>query len=401
MPEMAKWSIGILTGAAMALSAIPALGDEVQTWIGTLELNAQGLPSQASVVKLFDEFDFQRATQSYLWGLPIVAFAVWQKAHEDVFGAKDGDVVVYSDFKARQGILTANATTPYIMSFFDTSRTGPMVIDFPGGELAGGAGDFWQRNLSDMGETGPDKGEGGNYLILGPDQKAPADSKGYYIVHSPTFNVFFGFRILATDEAKAKTIMGDLKLYPYSKRAAPPPTRIVTPHNQAWSGTQPEGMAYWRALNAILQKEPVQERDRYFMAMLRPLGIDKGKPFAPDARQTKLLTDGAFIGQKIAIANSFDKRFAGSPYRAGVHWDHVVNVDPSQEAKYYSGGCDPQGRSRLRLRAPLRAAPGPGVAPRRRGHARIASPLHRGAPSQSSMRTSLRRNDGVTGGRFG
>jgi hypothetical protein len=336
MPEMAKWSIGILTGAAMALSAIPALSDEVQTRIGTLELNAQGLPPQASVEKLFDEVDFQRATQSYLWGLPIVAFAVWQKAHEDVFGAKDGDIVVYSDFKARQGILTANATTPYIMSFFDTSRTGPMVIDFPGGELAGGVGDFWQRNLSDMGETGPDKGKGGKYLILGPDQKAPADAKGYYIVHSPTFNVFFGFRILTTDEGKAKTIMGDLKLYPYSKRAAPPPTHIVTPHNQTWSGTQPEGIAYWRALNEILQKEPVQERYLYFMAMLRPLGIDKGKPFAPDARQTKLLTDGAFIGQKIAIANSFDKRFAGSAYRAGVHWDHVVNVDPSQEAKYYS-----------------------------------------------------------------
>jgi hypothetical protein len=69
---------------------------------------------------------------------------------------------------------------------------------------------------------------------------------------------------------------------------------------------------------------------------LRPLGIDKGKPFAPDARQTKLLTDGAFIGQKIAIANFFEKRFSGSPYRAGAHWDHVVNVDPSQEAKYYS-----------------------------------------------------------------
>ena len=261
---------------------VPAFGDEVQTRIGALELNAQGLPSQASVEKLFDEFDFQRATQSYLWGLPIVAFAVWQKVHENTFGAKDGDIVVYSDFKARQGILTANATTPYILSFFDTSRTGPMVVDFPAGELAGGVADFWQRNLSDMGETGPDKGKGGKYLILGPDQKAPADAKGYYVVHSPTFNVFFGFRILTTDEAKAGTIMSALKLYPYAKHAAPPATHIITPHDQAWSGTQPEGMAYWQALNEILQKEPVQERDRYFMAMLRPLGIDKGKAFAPD-----------------------------------------------------------------------------------------------------------------------
>src|SRR5271167_425107 len=100
------------------------------TRIGPLELNANGLPSEKSTSALFDELDFQRGVQAYLWGLPIVAFAIWQKAHEEVFGAHDGDIVVYDDFKARQGILTANATTPYIMSFFDLGRTGPMVVDF-------------------------------------------------------------------------------------------------------------------------------------------------------------------------------------------------------------------------------------------------------------------------------
>lgn len=308
----------------------------MQTRIGTLDVNAQGLPAPTTVTKLFDEFDFQRAVQAYLWGLPIVAFAVWQQAHETIFGAHDGDIVVYDDFRARQGILTANVTTPYIMAFFDTSRTGPMVVDFPPGELAGGVGDFWQRSITDMGLTGPDKGKGAKYLVVGPGQAVPDDVAGYTVVHSPTVNVFFGFRILTMDADAAKTILGSVQLYPYAARSAPAKTRVVTPKNQEWSGTQPDGMAYWQALEAILQKETVQERDRYFMAMLRPLGIEKEKPFAPDARQSKLLEEGAAVGQQIAIANSFVKRFDTAEYRPGVHWDHAINVDPSQEAKYYS-----------------------------------------------------------------
>ena len=45
------------------------------------------------------------------------------------------------------------------------------------------------------------------------------------------------------------------------------------------------------------------------MAMLKPLGIERGKPFAPNGAQARALADGAEIGQLMAIANSFDKRF--------------------------------------------------------------------------------------------
>ena len=43
--------------------------------------------------------------------------ANWQKAHEEIFGAKSGDVIIYDDFVSKRGILTANATTPYVISF--------------------------------------------------------------------------------------------------------------------------------------------------------------------------------------------------------------------------------------------------------------------------------------------
>ena len=309
---------------------------EVQTRIGVLDLNAQGLPTEATVAKLFDEFDFQRAAQAYLWALPITAFAQWQEQHEQVFGARDGDIVTYTSSRDKIGLLTANATTPYIIGFCDLSRTGPLVIDFPAGQTSGGLADFWQRSLTDFGETGPDKGRGGKYLVLGPDQAEPEGDDGYYLVQSPTFNVFHAFRILSPDPAEGERILGAYQVYPFSQRAAPHKTRIVPAAGRPWSGTQPRGMDYWTLLNGVLQKEPVQERDRYFMAMLRPLGIDKGQPFAPDGRQTTLLAQGAVIGEHMAIANSFEKRFLGAQYSPGSHWDRVLNVAPSQEARYYS-----------------------------------------------------------------
>src|SRR6185312_9203985 len=51
------------------------------------------------------------------------------------------------------------------------------------------------------------------------------------------------------------------------------------------------------------------------------LGLEKGKAFKPDARQTKILTDAALVGEAMAKANSADRRFAGSKYRSDAHWD--------------------------------------------------------------------------------
>jgi hypothetical protein len=151
------------------------------------------------------------------------------------------------------------------------------------------------------------------------------------VVRSPTFNIFHAFRILATDPAEGDRILHAYQVYPAKDAAAPPKSRIITPDGRAWSGTHPSGMAYWERLNEILQVEPVKEEDRLFMAMLRSLGLEKGKPFAPSPAQAKALTDGAEIGQLMAMANSFDKRFSTARY--GGRWDRVVNVAMSQQPR--------------------------------------------------------------------
>ncbi len=314
-------SIAVCLSAAAVLGTAVAQAqqNQVQTRIGDLHFD-KGLPTEKTVSKLFDEMDFQRASQAFIWALPIVSIAEWQRAHEQTFGAGDGDIVVYTTYKAKLGILTPNLTTPYIIGFANLTRTGPLVIDYPPGQSAGGVLDFWQRPLFDMGQTGPDKGAGAKYLVVGPGQTVP-NASGYRVYTSPTANIGIGYRVLETDPAKAETLMKSVKVYPFSKRENPPQTRFLTPGDRAWSQTPPSGMRYWERLAEILNQETVAERDEFFMAMLKPLGIEKGKPFKPDARQTKILTEAAFIGEQMAKVNSFDKRFPGSAYRNDARWE--------------------------------------------------------------------------------
>jgi len=55
---------------------------KIETRIGTLEFThdfANGYPTDETVEKLYDERDFQRACQAYLWSLPAVAFTTFQR----------------------------------------------------------------------------------------------------------------------------------------------------------------------------------------------------------------------------------------------------------------------------------------------------------------------------------
>jgi hypothetical protein len=87
---------------------------KIETRIGTLDFThdfANGYPTDATIEKLYDERDFQRGCQAYLWSLPAVSFASWQRGITKGLGAKNGQIVAILSLEARRGILTANATT--------------------------------------------------------------------------------------------------------------------------------------------------------------------------------------------------------------------------------------------------------------------------------------------------
>jgi hypothetical protein len=317
---------------AFVLLAAPALAQETKdTRIGKLTFES-GYPSKETVQKLYDEMDFQRASQAYLWGLPIVGLAEWKHANDHVFKVRNGQLVLYLTFDEKLGILTPNFTTPYVCATADLEKSGPLVLEMPKGLMAGMVMDFWQRVVTDLGVVGPDKGEGGKYLILPPGH-ADVKAEGYHVIRPSTRNIFIGNRLLDPDREKAiKELVPQLRTYPYSERDNPPKEQAVPAGDRKWSQMPPHGMAYWERLAEILQQEPVQERDRFVMAQLRFLGIEKGKPFKPDDRQKRILTEAAVVGEAMAKANTSDKRVEPA-FWPNTHWKHalVVSVDQRKE----------------------------------------------------------------------
>jgi hypothetical protein len=95
-----------------------------RTRIGKLQFES-GYPNRETVGKLYDEMDFQRASQAYLWGLPIVGLAEWKHANDHVFKVRNGQLVSYITFDEKLGILTPNYTTPYLCATADLERSGP------------------------------------------------------------------------------------------------------------------------------------------------------------------------------------------------------------------------------------------------------------------------------------
>jgi hypothetical protein len=334
--ETMKQFIAYLLAVASMADCACVQAQTVETRIGKLEFE-RGVPTRESVDKLYDEMDFQRACQAYLWALPAVSFAQSLANAEFLSGAHEDDIVISDGYRAVSAILTANVTTPYVSGALDLAKTGPVVVDVPAGLIAGSAMDFWQRPLTDFGVTGPDMGKGGKYLFVGPGQEAPT-VKDATVLHSPTFWVMFFYRTLDPDRMKAEALTKGVHVYPWSERERPPAMRYLTPDpaKLAQVTPMPRGMQFWERLAMVIEHEPVQDRDRFFMAMLRPLGIEKGKPFRPDERQRKLLLEAAFVGEAMAKASSFDKRFAGTRYRPDAHWDYLIMADPAQDLADYS-----------------------------------------------------------------
>ena len=121
----------------------------IETRVGKLTFES-GYSSEETVETLYNEMDFQRACQAYLWGIPAVGIAEWRLAHRDIFKAKNGEMLSYLDFAEKLGILTPNYTTPYIITLVDLEESGPFVIEIP--SRADGGND--QRVLADLGVVG-------------------------------------------------------------------------------------------------------------------------------------------------------------------------------------------------------------------------------------------------------
>ena len=326
----------LLTLALSVLVATAAFAQEQKEYsiLDNIKL-VNGLPDSESIKKIYDEIDFQRASQAYIWALPMTATDAFVQSFKKDLDAEWGDLIWVKTFEDRSYGITANATTDYFFTWVNLNETGPIVIDVPAGLTAGFISDVWQRCPADLGVPGLNKGKGGKHLLLGPGQDVPEGLGDYRIVKTETNHNLILTRIVEPNPQKAIELQNAFQIYPYADRENPTKTKIVEVGGRVWKTTQPEGFEYWKGMARMINGEPVNERDRLIHAQLQPLGIEKGKAFSPNARQRKILEKAGVMGELMAKTNGFITRLESAEYVEGSMWDYPLVVGPTQRGESY------------------------------------------------------------------
>ena len=268
----------------------------------------------------------RRAAEAVVWGMPAVNFELLAGAARGA-GMGFNQVVYWSrPLNWKNQTLTPNPDTIYVFPFYNTKDVGPVVLEIPpaGGEgsITGSIDDGWQTALEDVGPAGVDKGAGGKYLILPPGHQG-AVPPGHVALRSDTYA---GYAVLRSnlaggsdaDIAKAVAYGRRVRIYPLSEAASPPETRFVDAFDTLFDSTIPYDLRFFQALDRFVQREPWIERDRAMIDPLRTIGIEKGKPFNPDAATQEVLAAGAREA-RAWLDEGYEALFS-PPYFEGTRW---------------------------------------------------------------------------------
>lgn len=329
-----------------------AIPDQVDTRLGTLNF-FDGVPDKATVSKIYDNLDFQRAVQAYLLALAPVNMA---GLREGLLGVGPANVTIptfEANMNARSIFLTANATTPYTWIWIDL-HDGPLVVEVPPMTL-GMIDDFWFRYVTDIGIVGPDQGKGGKYLLLPPGYNGEVPA-GYLVVRVPTFESILVWRNMpvAGDIRPAiESLHKNTRIYGLSQAANPPANTFVNVSDRDFSTVAPADYRFWELLNYVVQNEPVASLDPVSLGFFASIGIEKGKPFAPDDRMQKILAEAAAVGDATARTLTYQSRIPEAFYYPNSTWRQwlggykfesqpgVAHLDAAAFFYFYATGVTP------------------------------------------------------------
>jgi hypothetical protein len=183
-----------------------------------------------------------------------------------------------------------------------------------------------------------------------PDYDGPLPEGGFSTARTRTTRVvWFGRAFLENKcdpKPPAETIRKFTKVYPYEaggvgtpiaeflagkarlgRITPPPPTVFHEGSGKVINTVPPNDWSFYEMLNEVVQQEPATSLDPELMGAVAAIGIVKGKPFAPDARMKKILTEA------LALANATSRSLFMNPrdptwfyYPGSAWWNYLFET---------------------------------------------------------------------------
>ena len=327
--------------------------DSVETRLGTLKF-FDGFPDDATVEKVMDNLDFSRGVQAFLSGMP-GASLVGMRTGFQKLGAINGSILIFENLLDSKWLfLTGNTDSVYFSTWLNL-KEGPVVLETPPKVLAF-LDDFWFQYVIDIGNAGPDKGQGGKYLVVPPGYKGEVP-EGYFVARSRTYNLWLmgrGFKVDGDLKPGVESIKDNLRIYPLAQAKNPPETRFINASGVELNTVHSNDFSYFEELNQVVQEEPSEALDPERLGLFASIGIEKGKPFAPDTRMKKILTEAAAVGNATSRAILFRSRMKEAYFYSNSAWlttfaggyefflqPGVRNLDARTMFHYYATGITP------------------------------------------------------------
>ncbi|MDW5290590.1 DUF1254 domain-containing protein [Formosa sp. PL04] len=287
--------------------------DVVETSIGTLNF-FDGTPTQETVQLVYDNLDRSRGIDAFLKGIQGASLRGLIEGPKVIGAGKNfNDIMIFAGLLDSKGIfLTGNTSTLYVAAVLDLKKHGPMVVEAPPG-LLGGFDNAWFEFVENIGVFGPDKGKGGKFLVLPPNYEGNIPS-GYFVVKSNT-NITWNFMRLSIAEGlekAAKIAEDNVKVYPLSMADNIPEMNFVNASDKSFNTVHHNDYSFYEEINEVIQYEPLEMLDPETRGLFASIGIEKGKPFAPDARMKKILTDAVAIGNATIRSTIWYPRTSGT-----------------------------------------------------------------------------------------
>ncbi|MGB5812796.1 MAG: DUF1214 domain-containing protein [Polyangiales bacterium] len=299
--------------------------------VGPLEFTL-GVPNEITSERLYENLAFLRAVDTFLRTIPGASIAATRRGLRSV-GIEDASTVGIFErsIDSHSLFLTPSAESVNAITWLNL-RGGAMVVE-SSPSTTGLVDDAFFRYVADLGDVGPDHGEGGLFLFTPPKYQGQV-SERYFAFASSTFGNLLRWRALATDGDPLPTatrLENTIRTYPFdfdfdedfdfdavpaeaegaeesdaNQNAEVP--RFVRLSGRPMNTVHANDATFYDEVSSLIQDEPPQAFDAEILGLLASIGIRHGQQFDPDPSSRATLADAAAVANATARALAFRPR---------------------------------------------------------------------------------------------